>query len=372
MTSLSAPNPAFGFQAAVGLSSRLMRILLIGGNGFIGRRVAVALRERGHALAVFHRGTSPAPEGVEEIRGDRSQIGANAGELTWFAPDVVVDCVLSSGAQAEELMNIFRGATRRVIMLSSMDVYRAVGITHGLEDGPLQEVPLTEESELRRVLHPYPKENMQALRQIFAWATDDYDKIPAERAVMNDRELAGTVLRLPMVYGPGDPLHRFYAVVKRVADGRRHIIFPDTLAAWHTPRGFVENVAAAIALAATDDRAARRIYNVCEEPAFSELEWAKKIAAAMQWDGEFVVLPVEHTPPHLVKPGNAAQHWTASSARIRRELGYTEPISVEEAIRRTIAWERNNPPDKALAFLAPMDYAAEDAAIAGRVEERNS
>jgi nucleoside-diphosphate-sugar epimerase len=341
-----------------------MRILLIGGNGFIGRRVAVMLHERGHTLAVFHRGTSPVPEGVEEIRGDRSRLSASAAELTGFSPDVVLDCVLSSGVQAEEMMNIFRGATRRVVVLSSMDVYRAVGITHGMDDGLLQEVPLTEDSELRRVLHPYPKENLLAMRQIFSWATDDYDKIPAERAVMNDRKLAGTVLRLPMVYGPGDPLHRFYPVVKRVADGRRQILFAETLAAWHSPRGFVENVAAAIALAVTDDRASRKIYNVCEEPSFSELEWARKIAAAMQWDGEFVVLPVERTPPHLLKPGNAAQHWTASSARIRRELGYAEPVTLEEAIRRTIAWERNNPPSNVLSFLAPMDYAAEDAAIA--------
>jgi len=181
---------------------------------------------------------------------------------------------------------------------------------------------------------------------------------------MNDRELPGTVLRLPMVYGPGDPLRRFYPLVKRIADGRRHIIFPETLAAWRSPRGYVENVAAAIALAATDDRAARRIYNVCEEPSFSELEWARKIAAAMRWDGDFVVLPTERTPRHLLKPGNAAQHWTASSTRIRRELGYEESVTIEEAIRRTIRWEREDPP--AAALLEQFDYAAEDAAVAGR------
>ncbi len=177
---------------------------------------------------------------------------------------------------------------------------------------------------------------------------------------MNDRDLPGTVLRLPMVYGPGDPLHRFYLVVKRITDKRRHVIFPEALAAWRSPRGYVENVAAAIVLAATDERAARHIYNVCEEPSFSELEWARKIASAMIWDGDFVVLPVERTPQHLQKPGNAAQHWTASAARIRHELGYQEPVAIEEAIRRTISWEKENPPADAL--LAQFDYAAEDAA----------
>ena len=340
-----------------------MRVLLIGGNGFIGRYVLSAMKECGNDLALFHRGSSAAPEGVEEILGDRNQLSSNAEEFRRFAPDVVIDFVLSSGPQAEEVMNIFHGATQRVLMLSSIDVYRAVSVSQGTDSGPLQKVPLTEESELRRSLHPYPPESLQLMRKIFPWVTDDYDKIPAERAVMSDRELPGTVLRLPMVYGPGDPLHRFYPVVKRIADGRRQIIFPETLSAWRSPRGYVENMAAAIALAATDDRAARRIYNLCEEPSFSELEWARKIAGEMRWKGEFVVLPVERTPPHLLKPGNAAQHWAASSSRIRHELGYEEAVAIEEAIRRTIRWERENPPP--VAFLAQFDYAAEDAAVAG-------
>ena len=341
-----------------------MRILLIGGNGFIGSFVAAALLERGHVVGVFHRGTKPAPAGVIEIRGDCNQLHASAEELKRFAPDAVIGLILSSGSQAEALTNCFRGATQRVVMLSSIDVYRAVGISQGTESGPLQEVPLTEDSELRRNLHPYPPEQMEVMRKVFPWATDDYDKIPAERIVMCDRKLPGTVLRLPMIYGPGDPLHRFYPVTKRIRDGRRHIVFPATLADWRAPRGYVENVASAIALAATDDRATGRIYNICEEPSFSELEWARKIASAMHWKGEFVILPVESTPPHLIKRGNAAQHWSASSARIRHELGYREPVAIEEAIGRTIRWDLEN--STAVEFLPPLDYAAEDAAIAGR------
>jgi nucleoside-diphosphate-sugar epimerase len=124
----------------------------------------------------------------------------------------------------------------------------------------------------------------------------------------------------------------------------------------------VENIAAAISLAETDDRAAGRIYNVCEEPSFSELEWARKIAAAMSWDGEFIVLPAEQTPPHLKRPGNTAQHWTATSARIRNELGYHDPVPIDEAIRRTISWEKENRPKA--ESLAQFDYTAEDAAVA--------
>ena len=90
------------------------------------------------------------------------------------------------------------------------------------------------------------------------------------------------------------------------------------------------------------------------------MEWAQKIADEMGWEGKFVVLPVENTPAHLLRPGNAAQHWAVSSARIRKELGYEEPIELREAIRRTIHWEQENPP----AAVPQFDYAAEDAAVA--------
>ena len=99
-----------------------MRVLLIGGNGFIGRFVVAALKQQGHAVAVFHRGTTAAPPEVHEIRGDHNQLDTSAEELKRFAADVVIDLVLSSGPQAEALMNVFRGAIRRMVMLSSMDV----------------------------------------------------------------------------------------------------------------------------------------------------------------------------------------------------------------------------------------------------------
>jgi len=54
-----------------------------------------------------------------------------------------------------------------------------------------------------------------------------------------------------MIYGPGDPLHRFHPTLKRIGDGRKQIIFSDDVATIRTPRGYVEDVGAAIALAAT-------------------------------------------------------------------------------------------------------------------------
>ena len=334
-----------------------MRILVIGGTGFIGPHVVRRLVSQGHQVAVFHRGESKVelPNNVEDILGDRSAIPS-------VKADVVIDLILSSGKQAGALMDTFRGVAQRVVAASSCDVYRACGVLHGSENGPLQPVPLTEESELRTKLQTYPPKQIEAVRKFYPWVDDEYDKIPVERAILGDRRLPGTICRLPMVYGPGDPARRFFPVLRRVADGRRAIFLEEGMSAWKAPRGYAENVADAIALAASDERAAGRIYNVAESPAFTELEWARKIAGAAGWQGEFVVLPKDRMPKHLVMPGNTAQHWEIDSTRIRRELGYREGVSIEEAIGRTVNADLAGLPESFPFY--PVDYGAEDAAAA--------
>ncbi len=333
-----------------------MKILVIGGTGFLGAPLVRELDRLGHSVIVFHRGITPANLPAEHILGSREQLAELRPRV-----DVVIDLILSSGAQAELLMGIFRGAATRVVAASSMDVYRACGVLHGSEDGPLEPVPLTEESSLRTMLQTYPAAQIKMLQKIFSWLDDDYDKIPVERVILGDAELPGTVLRLPMIYGPGDHLGRFHPVIKRIDDGRRAILIEEGWANWRSPRGYVDNVASALALAAVSEGAAGRIYNVAETPAFSELEWARMIAKVTGWDGEFVVLPKEHMPAHLIQPGNSKQDWLADSSRIRREFGYRESVSHEEAIRRTVAWERANPPVEFNPHR--FDYTTEDAAL---------
>jgi hypothetical protein len=136
----------------------------------------------GHAVTVLHRDKTAFDLPAEEIIGER-------GELAVLRPqaDVVIDLILSSGGQAEALMRTFRGAAERVVAASSIDVYRACGVLHGSEDGPLEPVPLTEDSPLRTKLQTYPPERLKALQQIFGWVDDEYDKIPVERAIRNCR-----------------------------------------------------------------------------------------------------------------------------------------------------------------------------------------
>jgi nucleoside-diphosphate-sugar epimerase len=339
-----------------------MRILVIGGTGFIGPFVVGGLVGQGHDVAVFHRGNAkPAlPDSVRRIVGDRNHLAAHHAELKRFSPDVVLDFLLSDDQQARALMDTVRGLTRRVVAISSQDVYRAYEVLLKKTPGPLQELPISEESELRTLLHPYDREQLRRSQAAFSWVTEDYDKIPVERIIMGDSAVPGTVLRLPMVYGPGDPLHRFFATLKRMDDGRPTILIQEDFARFIPPRGYVEDVAAAIALATVSDCASGKIYNVATEQSFSELEWARKIGDTVGWRGSLVPVPVDKIPAHLRMPVNAEQDWIVSTRRIREELGFVEPVSLDAGIERTIEWERAHPPtiDPKL-----FDYAAEDEAL---------
>ncbi len=213
---------------------------------------------------------------------------------------------------------------------------------------------MTEDSELRTTRNTYGPELLQQLRTVFGWIDEEYDKIPVEQAVMSDPELPGTVLRLPMVYGPGDPLHRVFPYLKRMDDGRPAILIQEDAARWRGPRGYVENVAAAIALAAVSEHAAGRIYNVAEEPCLSEADWVQRIGRSAHWNGHVLPISKELTPAHLKVPYKTEQHWVMSSERIRKELGFVEPVGSDVALERTIRWERAHPPELPAAKLSIM------------------
>ena len=335
-----------------------MRVLVLGGTGFIGPPLVTRLVDAGHDVAVVRRpgSASPVPNGVRPIAADRQHLMEHAGELRAFRPDVVVDLILSSARQGAELVRVFRGHAARLVVASSMDVYRATALLHGLEHGPLEPVPLTEDSPLRTVAETYPRAALERLRATFGWLDDAYDKVAAERAVSHDAALPATVLRLPMIHGPGDRLHRFGALVQRMDDDRPAILMAERVAAWRGPHGYVENVAAAIALAVDRARAAGRVYNVADPESLTELEWARELARVVGWHGTFVLRPDDEVPDALRIPGRLEQHWAADSSRIRSELGYAEPVARDEGLRRTVVWERAHP-------AARDDHSAEDAVL---------
>lgn len=200
----------------------------------------------------------------------------------------------------------FSGRVRRFVMLSSGDVYRAYGCFVRLESGSPHHDLLHEDSPLRTVLYPYRKS---------ATSPDSiehgYDKILAERIVRSSPDLPSTILRLPKVYGPEQ--NSDLATVYRFRD------HPD----WRWTHGYVENVAAAVTLAAEHPSASGKVYNVGEE-------YTPSVAERLAW------MPPSDMEPDQTDAFDFAHDIAYDTSRIRSELGYRELQGEHEAVLQTL------------------------------------
>jgi nucleoside-diphosphate-sugar epimerase len=186
-----------------------------------------------------------------------------------------------------------------------------------------------------------------------------YDKILVEQVIMGHEEIAGTILRLPVVYGPKDNQHRIFDFLKRMDDHRPVILLAEGFAKFRWTHGYVEDVAYAIALAVTNEHSARKIYNVGQLETLSMSDWIREIGNVAGWTGEIITVSASHLPAYLKYDFlNTEQHLVVDSSRIRKELGFHEVVSFEEGIRRTINWQRRNPPEKIDNHR--FDYVKED------------
>lgn len=320
-----------------------MRVLVLGGTRFVGPFVVRELDHAGHDVTIFHSGAHEPrlPGTVRHVHGRFEQLDRHADALHGLAPDVVLDMVPYTRPDVARI-RLFAGHAARAVVVSSMDVYRAFGRVHGTEPGPPDRTPLTEDSPLREVV-----------------LDPGYDKVGVEDEARAIDGLPVTVVRLPAVHGPGDGQHRLYRYVRRMDDGRPAIVLEDALASWRWTRGYVEDMGHAIALAAAEPRAAGRVYNVAYERAQTELEWVRAIGSVHGWTGDVVPVPREELSDELRFDFDLSQDYAVDSSRIRDELGYRERVDFDEALRRTIEWERANPPRE-----MALHYELEDEALA--------
>jgi nucleoside-diphosphate-sugar epimerase len=325
-----------------------MRILILGGTQFIGPHVVRELAQSGHDVTIFHRGQHEAnlPPAVRRIHGDFALFDEHISVLRELEPEIVVDMFPRRAEDGRRVL-AFAGVARRSVVLSSCDVYLAFARLLRTEPGDPVPVPITEDSPLREKL---------------SVGGENYDKIGVEKLARSDPNLPCTILRLPAVHGPGDYQHRLYQYAKRMADNRPANFIDDNIRDWKWNRGYVENIAHAIALATIDERSTGRIYNVAEERHYTEFEWANRLAEVMNYRGKILTAPTDALPKSLQGDIDARQQMIADSSRIRRELGYAEIVPEDVALKRTIEWELSNPPSDS---HIEADYAMEDALLTG-------
>jgi nucleoside-diphosphate-sugar epimerase len=329
-----------------------MKVLVIGGTRFVGRAIVEEFLRRGHEVTIYHRGQHEVEfDGpVAHVHGDRRDYARFRSDLAPLSPEGVVDVIPMNADDTRALVRTLRGRIRCSVHISSGDVY-----------APGQPIPIPEDA---------PLAPMELVELPLHGQTVPYSKVAVEAAIREAQAEGGfpaTILRLPAVYGPHDPLAREWFFVKRALDGRRHIALPDGgLTLFH--RGYVDDVARAAVLALERSQAVGGTYNVGHQRVLTVRGIAELVAQAMDHEWEIVSVPSDRLPP--TNPYAAPYHIVYDLNRIRADLGYRESVSLQEGMRRMVEWLLANPPTPQTWGVArylkddAFDYAAEDVAIA--------
>jgi 2'-hydroxyisoflavone reductase len=190
-TAGGAPAPTRARRSA---PPRRIRLLILGGTGFIGPHQVRYAVERGHEVTIFNRGRS-APgvfPGVEELMGDRAANDYDA--LRGRSWDAVIDNSASSATAPQwvrEAAAVLGDRVGQYLFISTRSVFRDLSMVPATVDAPVL-TPATTPNW--REGQPYPYGLAKAL------AEAETVRAFGERA---------TLVRPGLIIGPGDNTDRF-------------------------------------------------------------------------------------------------------------------------------------------------------------------
>jgi 2'-hydroxyisoflavone reductase len=172
-----------------------LKILVLGGTGFLGPHFVAAARARGHALTLFNRGKSNPGrfEGeefadIEQLRGDRKRDLSALGDARRW--DAVLDTSAYIPGDVTRSARLLAKRVERYLVVSSISVYAKADTPGQDEDAPLATLADPAVTEVTG-------ETYGALKAL------------CERAA--EAELPGRtmVVRPGLIVGPGDTTDRF-------------------------------------------------------------------------------------------------------------------------------------------------------------------
>lgn len=305
-----------------------MTVLVLGASGFIGPHLVRALRAAGHEVVP---GSRTGQGGVVLDRRDAKAVRALVRERGVRA---VVDLLAYVEADTLPLLDALDGEVERWVMASSCDVYRNYeGLQRRGAPAPIL-TPLSEDGPLRTRLYPYRSDPLRSPEAADAWM-DAYDKIPLEAALRGRPGLDGVVMRLPMVFGPGDRQRRFAWLLAPMLSGAERLTVDPAWAAWRTTYGYVENVAHALAAAVSHPAAAKGTFNLGEAETPDHRDWIGRFARALGWRG---AVQTERAPAGGPLAGLDMRYPLILDTGVFRAVcGWREPVGLASALERTVA-----------------------------------
>jgi nucleoside-diphosphate-sugar epimerase len=291
-----------------------MRSLIIGGTRNLGPSIVHALVQREYEVAVFNRGQTrdDLPEEVERLRGDRTNTEELRRVLTGKKFDLVIDTTLYTGAEAEAMVELFKGRAGRYVFLSTGQVYLVrIGSERPYKEddyaGPVMaEPPKSNVSEYENWRYGFDK---RAAEDVFAsaWAKD---KFPF------------TSLRLPMVNSERDHYDRMYGYFLRIQD-EGPILIPDEDGA-PVRHVYGEDVVQAITRLAESEKGKGRAFNIGQDETLSLTQFLELLAETMHCPLNIVRAPREELDREGLLPHCSpfSGKWMSSldNARSKKEL----------------------------------------------------
>jgi nucleoside-diphosphate-sugar epimerase len=327
-----------------------MKVLVIGGTGFISGQIAEKATAAGHEVVLFNRGLRKPDTAFDVINGDAKDLTKFKDELLAAKPDVVVHCVAYNDKQANDLVSVFEGTKTHLIALSSADSYEAF---QRLNRGEESDQPVHETSETSRKKH-----------YLDFMGLKDYDKNLMTQALLDaqkDGKADVTIFRVPMVYGPGDYqyAYRHGDIIQHIVDGQKDIVMSSTEQAQMFTYGYVENVAAAIVHSFGRAEVKGQVYNLGEDDVRTRRRWAELYAEEAGHAFNVRIVPPELTGGQ----GNESpRNFIMDNSKFRNDTGFRDPVDLKEAIKRTYDWAVAHP--EALAKVK-VDYARDKALADG-------
>lgn len=170
-------------------AAKPLKVLILGGTGFLGPQTVEPALRRGHTLTLFNRGkTHPGlfPD-IEQIHGDRNtDIKLLAGR-SW---DVVIDNCGYFPRQVREATDVLKDAVKQYVFISSISVYKD------------NSKPGMDEST------PVGRLEDETIEKITG---ESYGPLKALCEEAAEKAMPGRVtnIRPGLIVGPGDPSDRF-------------------------------------------------------------------------------------------------------------------------------------------------------------------
>jgi nucleoside-diphosphate-sugar epimerase len=312
------------------LAARQSFVLVVGGTGFLGRRIAEALRRAGDRVTILARGQRSA-DGFELLAVERHDAAGLRAALADRTFDVVVDNIAFSGHDVETLLEALGGRVGHYVLTSSAAVY-AERYTRR---------PIRETDADLGVRVPVDAPNPFHPRLGHAYGNG---KREAEQALLQ-ASVPWTAVRPPVILAADDRTRRVWWFVQRLLDGEA-LLIPEWGAGRIFQVAWTLDVARAIACVAANPTAFGRTYNVAQAEVYTAESWIEACAAQLGVTPRYAHV-AEDCPPGYLLPvaGRPFGHVLLDCSAIRYELGF-EPSPPSVWLADTLRGCAADPPEQ--------------------------